>query len=176
MKELKEYIEESLLDNFDDLNKNVDKVINRPFAELYKNVKKTGNWDACVKNFEMMITSDAQEVINHPMFTPKLARDEVFVAFYSESWDTTQRVYVRFNKTSFQRFKKSQGRSATYREPAIKIFKCVFNGKTSATSWPDNDIDMGKIKKGYILSKRHAEDALRMIDLMSVYGWNESNW
>ena len=176
MRTLKDYIGESLLDDFDAINDKVSNVIEHPFAELYKSVKNSGNWDAGVNNFKAVITAEVQETINYPLFPPKLSKDEVFVAFYSEEWDPRERIYVHFNKTTFQRFKKSQGRSAAYKHPAIQIQPVKFNGKTSATVFPANNISVGTFGEGYILSKRHAADALRMLDLMSVYSWNEKYW
>ena len=176
MIDLKEYIKESLLDDFDTLNKKVTDVIEHPFAELYKSVKNSSNWEAGVENFKAMVTAEAQETINHPLFPPQLSKDEVFVAFYSEEWSPKERIYIQFNKTTFQRFKKSQGRSAAYKYPAIQIQPVKFNGKTSASVFPANNINVGTFGEGYILSKRHAVDALRMLDLMSVYSWNEKYW
>lgn len=172
MIDLKQYIGESLLDDFDTLSNNQDYAMDHPFVSLYKNAKN-GNWDNAVNEFEYTISSEGEWVKSCPR---GLAKNEVFVAFYTENWQPdVLRLYVRFNKTDFQPFKKSQGRSSVYKEPAITIFERKLNGSPTinvTAAHVENNI----IKGGYILSDKHADDALRMLQLMSEYKWNEKYW
>ena len=166
---------ESLLDDFDTLASNQDKTFNQPFGTLFRNADNGRNWDAAIQLFKNTISLEGEWNKSRPR---GLAKNEVFVAFYTEAWQPkTLRLYVRFNKTDFQPFKKSQSRSGVYKEPAITIVGKKWNGRpmlnlSSAQENPDTDI----IKGGYILSDKHAADALRMLQLMSEYKWNENNW
>ena len=169
MIDLKQYIEESLLDDFDTLSNNQDYAMEHPFVSLYKNAKNGNNWDNAVNEFENIISSEGEWVRSRPR---GLAKNEVFVAFYTEDWrPDTLRLYVKFNKTDFQPFKISQGRSGVYKEPAITIFEK--NGMVNVAA---AHVDTNVIKGGYLLSEKHADDALRMLQLMSEYKWNEKYW
>ena len=176
MIELKQYIEESLLDDFDTLASNQDKTFNQPFVTLFRMADKGRNWDAAIQLFEDTISSEGEWVKSLPR---GLAKNEVFVAFYTEDWrPDVLRLYVRFNKTDFQSFKKSQGRSVAggvYKEPAITIFGRKWNGSPTINVTAVQ-VKNNIIKGGYILSDKHAADALRMLQLMSEYKWNENNW
>ena len=168
MIELKQYIEESLLDGYDTISNNQDYAMEHPFVSLYTNAKK-GNWDNAVNEFEDTISSEGEWVKSCPR---GLAKNEVFVAFYTEDWrPDTLRLYVRFNKIDFQSFKTSQGRSAIYKEPAITIFEK--NGMVNVAA---AHVEANVIKGGYLLSEKHTADALRMLQLMSEYKWNEKYW
>ena len=168
MIELKQYIEESLLDDFDTISNNQDYAMDHPFVSLYKNAKND-NWNIAVNGFEDTISSEGEWVRSRPR---GLAKNEVFVAFYTENWQPdTLRLYVKFNKTDFQPFKISQGHSAIYKEPAITIFERKGMVNVAAAH-----VEANVIKGGYLLSEKHADDALRMLQLMSEYKWNEKYW
>ena len=172
---LKQYIEESLLDDFDTLSSNQDKTFNQPFGTLFRTADNGCNWDAAIQLFKDTISSEGKWNKSHPR---GLAKNEVFVAFYTEAWQPeTLRLYVRFNKTDFQPFKKSQGRSfgGMYKEPAITILGKKWNGSPMLNIAPAQE-DTDIIKGGYLLSDKHAADALRMLQLMSEYKWNEKYW
>ena len=158
---------ESLLDDFDTLASNQDKTFNQPFATLFRIAN--GNWDNAVNGFEHTIAPEGEWVRRSPR---GLAKNEVFVAFYTENWQPdTIRIYVKFNKTDFQPFKISQGHSAIYKEPAITIFE-----RKGMVTVAAAQVEANVIKGGYLLSEKHAADALRMLQLMSEHKWNEKNW
>lgn len=158
---------ESLLDDFDTLASNQDKTFNQPFTTLFRTAN--GNWDNAVNGFEDTISSEGEWVRSRPR---GLAKNEVFVAFYTENWQLdTIRLYVKFNKTDFQPFKISQGHSGVYKEPAITIFE-----RKGMVTVAAAHVDTNVIKGGYLLSEKHAADALRMLQLMSEYKWNEKYW
>lgn len=173
MIDLRQYIEESLLDDFDTLSNNQDYAMEHPFVTLYKEAKNN-NWDNAVNEFEDTISSDGEWVTSRPR---GLAKDEVFVAFYTDSWAPNQKnVYVRFNNTQFQIFRKSQGRSARYKDPVLTIWPFKYGNRKEPSISSALNVDMSTIKGGYILSDKHAADALRMLQLMSEYKWNEKYW
>ena len=167
---------ESLLDDFDTLASNQDKAFDKPFVTLFRTADKGHNWDAAIQLFEDTISSEGEWVRSRPK---GLAKNEVFVAFYTENWQPDAlRLYVRFNKTDFQPFKKSQGRSVAggvHKEPAITIFGRKWNGSPTINVTAAH-VEDNVIKGGYILSDKHAADALRMLQLMSEYKWNEKYW
>lgn len=164
---------ESLLDDFDTLASNQDKTFNQPFATLFRTADNGRNWDNAVNGFEHTIAPEGEWVRSRPR---GLAKNEVFVAFYAENWrPDIIRVYVKFNKTDFQHFKTSQGRSGVWKEPAITISGKKWDG-SPIINVAAAQVDANVIKGGYLLSEKHAADALRMLQLMSEHKWNEKNW
>ena len=168
---------ESLLDDFDTLASNQDKVFERPFVTLWNTANGGNNWDVAIQTFEDVISAEGEWTKSLPK---GLAKDEVFVAFYYEQFQPdVARLYIRFNKTTFQPFKKSQGRSiaggAVYKEPAITVLGRKWNGMPTLNVIAAH-VDHNLIKGGYILSERHAQDALRMLQLMSEHKWNKQYW
>ena len=77
MKDLKQYIEESLLDDFDTLASNQDKVFDKPFVTLYRDSKQLG-WETPVDFFDQTISTYGKKVSS----IPKLSKGEVYVGFY----------------------------------------------------------------------------------------------
>lgn len=173
MMDLKQYIEESLLDDFDTLASNQDKIFDRPFVTLYRDAKRLG-WETPVDLFDQTISTYGKKVSS----IPTLSKGEVYVGFYVEPWSPDlKKIYVKFNNSDFQRFKKSQGRSPKrYKDPSLTIAPFKYNGRYEPSITSAQNVDLNNIKDGYLLSEEHAADALRMLALISDYKWNESNW
>ena len=173
MIDLKQYIEESLLDDFDTLVSNQDKIFKQPFVTLYRDAKRVG-WETPVDLFDQTISTYGKKVSS----IPKLSKGEVYVGFYFDPWSPNlKKIYVKFNNSDFQVFKKSQGRSSKrYKDPSLTITPFKHNGRYEPSIMPAQNVDLNKIKCGYLLGEEHATDALRMLALLSEYKWNENNW
>lgn len=186
MIDLKQYIEESLLDDFDTLASNQDKAFDKPFVYLYKNFENLG-WTNVVENFENIIALRGKKVTS----IPRLSKDDVYVAIYEEDWQPDLPIlYVKYSTAAFKSFKEAhQKQRVGYRMrgmhsmPAWKgsaiTINCPVRNKApyiAAAETIMNKVDTSRFKYGYLLSKEHAEDAIRMLDLMGQSKWNEKNW
>lgn len=164
---------ESLLDDFDTLSNKQEEDFKHPFVTLYRDAKRLG-WETPVDLFDQTISTYGKKVSS----IPTLSKGEVYVGFYFEPWSPDlKKIYVKFNKSDFQIFKKSQGRNPKrYKDPSLTIapFKC--NGRYEPSIMTAQNVDLNNIKDGYLLGKEHAIDALRMLALLSEYKWNEKYW
>ena len=164
---------ESLLDDFDTLASNQDKVFDKPFVTLYRDTKRLG-WGTPVDLFDQIISTYGKKVSS----IPKLSKGEVYVGFYVEPWSPDlKKIYSEFNNSDFQIFKKSQGRSPKrYKTPSLIIAPFKYNGRYEPSITSAQNVDLNNIKYGYLLGEKHAADALRMLALLSDYKWNEKYW
>lgn len=177
---------ESLLDDFDTLASNQDKTFDKPFVFLYKNCEELG-WSNVVEHFENIIAVHGKKVSS----IPRLSKDDVYVAIYEEDWQPNQPVlYIKYSTAAFKSFKEArQKQQVGYRMrgmhsmPAWRGTAITMNYSTrnnapyiAAAETAVDKVDTSKFKYGYLLSKEHAEDAIRMLDLMGQSKWNEKNW
>ena len=63
MVNLKDYINESLLDDFEDIEKRQHNELEHPWGYFWKNVDKSGNWENELKILEQIISIGAKKVI-----------------------------------------------------------------------------------------------------------------
>ena len=180
MIDLKQYIEESLLDDFDTIASNQDKAFDKPFVSLYKNCERLG-WTNVVEDFEAVIASRGKKVTS----IPKLSKNDVYVAFYEEDWQPNYPVlYIKYSAPVFQAFKTAhKQQQMSRRMPAWKgsaiTMRCSIRNNApyiSAAETIMDKVDTNKFKYGYLLSKEHAEDAIKMLELMGQSKWNEKYW
>lgn len=171
---------ESLLDDFDTLASNQDKAFDKPFVFLYKNCENLG-WGNVIENFENVIASRGKKVTS----IPRLSKDDVYVAFFEEDWQPNYPViYVKYSVPVFQSFKTAHKqqqmgrRMPAWKGSAITI-RCSNRNQMPYMSPAEtimDKVDTSKFKYGYLLSKEHAEDAIRMLELMGQSKWNERYW
>ena len=186
MKDLKQHIEESLLDDFDTISNNQDKTFDRPFVSLYKNCENLG-WENTVEDFEAVIASRGKKVTS----IPRLSKDDVYAAIYEEDWQPNHPVlYIKYSTTAFKSFKDARQKQQVgyrmrgmhsmpaWKGSAITIRYSMRNKAPyiSAAETIMDKVDTSKFKYGYLLSKEHAADAIKMLDLMGQSKWNENNW
>lgn len=177
---------ESLLDDFDTLADKQDKTFDKPFVFLYKHCEELG-WSNVVEHFENVIASHGKKVTS----IPRLSKDDVYVAIYEEDWQPDLPIlYVKYSTAAFKSFKEAhQKQRVGYRMrgmhsmPAWKgsaiTINCPIRNKApyiAAAETIMNKVDTSRFKYGYLLSKEHAEDAIRMLELMGQSKWNEKYW
>ena len=61
MTNLSDYINESLLDDFDDIAKDQHNELEHPWGNFWKNVYKTKRWNNEIKTLEQTISIDAKK-------------------------------------------------------------------------------------------------------------------
>jgi hypothetical protein len=169
MMDLKEYIEESLLDDFDTLNKKVTDVIKHPFGNFWNNVVNSGNWEDNVKELEANLAWNAKPG-NSGM--KDLSKGQVLVVFFKLSTSDLTKIYIRYSNSDWavvkKYFKSQVGRTPTgYNSPELNITSLV--RKNNRPHMSLNAIKPYK-QDGYLLSKEDSQDA---IDMLNKFVHNE---
>ena len=88
MIDLKEYIKESLLDDFETLNKNVDDVLKKPFKQFLINIEAgtdmdTENWDNQIMALQQRIESLSTKYKNIPK---SIKKGEAYITFFKSKY------------------------------------------------------------------------------------------
>ena len=175
MIDLKEYIKESLLDDFDTLNKKVTDIIKHPFGYFWNNVANSGNWEDNVKELEANLAWNAKQG-NSEM--KDLSKGQVLVVFFktpthwSPKSDLTK-IYIRYSdhdwKVMKKYFKSQVGRTpAGYNSPELNITPNLKMNNKPHMSF--NAIKPYK-QDGYLLSKEDSQDAIDMINKFAHSEW-----
>lgn len=167
MIDLKQYIEESLLDDFDTLASNQDKTFEHPWGTFWKTVHNGGSWEGAIEQLENIVTIDAQKV-NH---IPKLKKGQVYVTFYESMNFVTNkmtRIHLRFNDSEFKiimdDFLFRKGTNFMNIVPMTK-----FGNKPHISFMGDTIHD--KNWPGYVLSKEQSAKALDMLKKFAKEEW-----
>ena len=167
MVDLKQYIEESLLDDFDTLASNQDKTFEHPWGTFWKVVHNGGNWEGAIEQLENIITIDAQKVNR----IPKLKKGQVYVTFYESNNfvdNKLTRIHLRFNDSEYEiimdDFLLRKGINFINIVPMTKFGNkphISFIGDTiQDKNWP-----------GYLLSKEQSAKAIDMLKKFAKEEW-----
>lgn len=174
MIDLKQYIEESLLDDFDTLASNQDKMLEHPWGIFWRDTENGGNWEGAVKQLENIITLGAKKANSGQ----NLKKGEVFVAFYISNtsvYDKLTRIHVKYNRKDFEvLWKKAEKRGAIIDKhrksvTSINIMRLAkLNNRPHISLMEDPTTDNCE---GYILSKEQAAKAIDMINKVADEEW-----
>lgn len=168
MKDLKQYIEESLLDDFDTLASNQDKTFEHPWGIFWKDTSNGGDWEGAVEQLENIITHDAQKV-NH---IPTLKKGQVYVTFYeSKNFANNKftRIHICFSRSDYKII-RDEFSSISKDVDYIKIIPLIKFGNRPHISFMGDTI-YDKNWSGYILSKEQAAKAIDMINKIAASDW-----
>jgi hypothetical protein len=180
MKELKQYIEESLLDDFDTLSDNQDKMFKDPFAYLFYNSAISNDWEGSLKKFEEVIKLNSKE--DHGNLSCyydvyqkspiKKGQVQVWMAkvpsFYHKD-----KIILLFSDADLKPL-KDNGSMGEHSYTISLRADDKKNGQPLieiASGFPY----IGSVRKRYILSKELSESAINMVKLIAKGEW-ENYW
>ena len=174
MVNLKDYINESLLDDFEDIEKRQHNELEHPWGYFWKNatINKL-NWEDCIKILEQTISIGAKQTNE----IPNVTKGRVYVAFWKPlSSMAYKHIYIRYNKSDYDYFVKNylfKGKKAIgLTKPVMSIIP----------TWPKLDPHMTfgvnaripaakSIETGYLLSKEQSKLAIDMINKFADWEW-----
>ena len=179
MTNLIDYINESLLDDFDEIAKDQHNELEHPWGSFWKNVHKTKRWNNEIKTLEQTISIDAKKITTVPKLVDK---GVVYVGFWKPIWGANDTIYIviRYNKDDFKvmdkYFKSKPGRKPIgANRPVISITPLSEYNKIphistglSAQLPSDYRTDMN----GYLLSIEQSQKAIDMIDKFANHEWD----
>ena len=167
---LKEYIGESLLDDFDTINDKVSNITKHPFGYFWSTVVKSGNWEGSVKDLEKNLAWSAEPGDSSMKDLPK---GQVLVVFYKSGASDLTKIYIRYSKQDWTVMKKyfasQTGRTGAWANvPQLHIVPFLKKHDRP-------HISFGSIrpykKEGYLLSKEYSADAIDMINKFAHSEW-----
>lgn len=171
MKDLKQHIEESLLDDFETIEAASKKDLDVPFLFFYKTYANTNDWDSACEHFDLAL--DASNAQKYDDFTePK--RGEVSISFI----DGYDKIFVYFEKSDIKPrtnfFAKDNEHFFTmYPNPNSSKPRINFVMDYSKLAKRYNNV---KFDKCYILTKKQSELILSLINgnkIMNVNWWHD---
>ena len=168
MKDLKQHIEESLLDDFDTLASNQDKTFEHPWGTFWKDTFNGSDWEGSVQHLENLITLDAQKVNS----IPTLKKGQVYVTFYESNnfvHNKLTRVHICFSKSDYKCIWDEflmVSKNINY----IKIVPMTKFGNKPHISFMEDTI-YNKNWPGYLLSKKQSAKAIDMLKKFANEEW-----
>ena len=171
MKDLKQHIEESLLDDFETIEAASKKDLDMPFLFFYKIYANTNDWDSACEHFDLALdVSNAQKYDD--FVKPK--RGEVSISFL----DGYNQIFVYFEKSDIKPrtnfFAKDNEHFFTmYPNPNSSKPRISFVMDYSRLAKRYNNV---KFDKCYILTKKQSELILSLINgnkIMNVNWWHD---
>ena len=170
MVNLKDYINESLLDDFEDIEKHQHNELEHPWGYFWKNVDKSGNWVNELKTLEQVISIGAE---TSDTSIKNIEKGRVFVTFY-KTGSSLPMIYIRYSAkdwTSMLKYFKSQtGRTPIhYKKPTIVIRPNFKMNNRPHMSFGEGG-PAGTVE-GYLLSKEQSKKAIDMIEKFADSEW-----
>jgi hypothetical protein len=178
MVNLKDYINESILDDFEDLSNTQHKELEHPWGIFWKNIAlKHKNWNSEIKRLEQIISIGAKKLNS---MQPNVDKGIVYVAFWTPTLSSKQNIYIKCNKSDYDEliikgfFNGYKGRKPIgISKPNIAISQ-TFHG-FPRISFGNSAMIPGipsLINSSYLLSKEQSKHVFEMIDKMS----NNDEW
>lgn len=174
MKDLKEYIEESLLDNFNALNDRTGEAVEKhnPWAIFWKKVQDQKSWKSFDEGLEelMAVLSTGAELTTVGVKVPK---GRVLVSLHTDSTHSTPAILVEYNKSNWK-----SGRVFRGSDPWMFI-----EGENRSFGSREQDVHLrpgvqktcGRIrlkdKKGYLLNETYSKQAIDMLHKLVNHDW-----
>lgn len=166
---------ESLLDDFDALSDNQDKMFKDPFAYLFYNNENSNNWDGALKEFEEVIKLGSKEDHKnirdyyglHQKNPLKKGQVQVWVSKSLISGQS-DRIMIFFSNADLKPM-RDEG--------------CISDGKYNLTIYNSSKLghpmisvttglpSIDCVKKRYILSKELSKSAINMVKLIAKQEW-----
>lgn len=161
---------ESLLDDFDTLASNQDKMLEYPWGIFWRDTENGGNWEGAVKQLENIITLGAKKAKSGQ----NLKKGEVFVAFYvpnRQIHGRSTRIHIEYNRKDFEVLWK-KGAIIGARSKFVDSINIVplvkLNNKPHISFVEDPTTDNCE---GYILCKEQAAKAIDLINKFATEEW-----
>lgn len=170
MVNLKDYINESLLDDFEDMEKRQHNELEHPWGYFWKNVAKSGNWENEIRTLEQIISIGAEK---SDTTIKNIEKGRVFVTFY-KTGSSLSRIYIKYNEKNWspiwKYFKSQPGRTPPgYKKPTIVIRPNIRMNNRPHMCFGEGG-PAGAVE-GYLLSKEQSKKAIDMIDKFADSEW-----
>lgn len=168
---LTDYIKESLLDDFEDIEKRQhNELVEHPWGYFWKNVGKSGNWEYELKILEQTISTDAEK---SDTSIKNIEKGRVFVTFYKTGSSLT-RIYIKYSEKNWspmwKYFKSQTGRTPpSYKKPTIVIRPNIKMNNIPHICFGEGG-PAGTVE-GYLLSKEQSKKAIDIIDKFVNSEW-----
>lgn len=170
MVNLTDYIKESLLDDFEDIEKRQHNEIEHPWGNFWKNVNKSGDWENEIRILEQIISIDAEK---SDTSIKNIEKGRVFVTFY-KTGSSLSRIYIKYSGKNWspmlKYFKSQTGRTPpSYKKPTIVIRPNIKMNNRPHMCFGEGG-PAGAVE-GYLLSKEQSKKAIDMIDKFANSEW-----
>lgn len=171
---LKDYINESILDDFEELSDKQHKETEHPWGMFWKNttINKL-NWGDCIKTLEHTISIGAKQTNDIPTVT----KGRVYVAFWKPLSSMARKyIYIRYNKSDYDYFVKNYlfkgKKSIGLTKPVMSIIPTWPKITPHMSFGVSAQIPTSKsIETGYLLSKEQSQLAIDMINKFTDGEW-----
>ena len=172
MKDLKEYIEESLLDDFDAINDKVSNaMLNKPLALFYSTYNSTKDWNEAIRLLLLCLkTSEAKELSNFKK--PRQGRVTLCITD-QDFGDAKNAIYLYFNKRdilyriepplSGQPQSNSEHSYHNYiiEKPYVTIYpNRTQENKPSFVYWMNWSKEQSHLKHCFMLNEKQSDDII----------------
>lgn len=167
MIDLKNYIEESLLDDFDTLNKNIDDVAKKPFKHFLKSVMG-GDWDGSIQTLMQIVGAQSTKFDKKPN---RVKKGDVYVTFYKSEHYTelmkTKQISLHLSCSGLDMKKY-----APWNHTGLNYINISPHNRTKTFSllWSDDTpIESNYNGEWYLLNKEITQDAFQLLNVIGSY-------
>ena len=169
MIDLKEYIEESLLDDFDTLNNKAGEAIENynPWVEFWTKVRDWKSFDEGCKDLMSVLSTEAESTTAGE----KVPKGRVLVSLHTDSTHKQTAILIEYNKQDWKSGKMFRGSKpwifleGARPTPMSNIIRPRFGTEKTCGRIKLNQ------KEGYLLNERYSKQAIDMLHKAANGDW-----